>query len=47
MQLNGSNAGEEMTVSPDGTRVHLHRDVAGIDMDLGTVIVNPDPVPVA
>ena len=37
LQFNGSNAGEEMTVSPDGTRVHLHRNVAGIDMDLGTL----------
>jgi Ca2+-binding RTX toxin-like protein len=37
LQFNGSNIGEEMTVSANGDRVRFTRNVAGIVMDLGTI----------
>jgi predicted ester cyclase len=37
LQFNGSNIGEEMNVSPNGTRVRFTRNVANIVMDLGTL----------
>ena len=37
LQFNGSNIGEEMNVSPNGTRVRFTRNIANIVMDLGTL----------
>src|SRR6185436_6002805 len=37
LQFNGSNIGEEMTVSADGERARFTRNVANIVMDLGTI----------
>jgi Ca2+-binding RTX toxin-like protein len=37
LQFNGSNAGEEMTVSANGPRVRFTRNIANIAMDLGTL----------
>src|SRR3954454_17638905 len=37
LQFNGSNIGEELNVSPNGTRVRFTRNVAAIAMDLGTL----------
>jgi Ca2+-binding RTX toxin-like protein len=37
LQFNGSNIGEEMNVSANGARVRFTRNVAAINMDLGTI----------
>ncbi|HEX4625560.1 MAG TPA: calcium-binding protein [Solirubrobacteraceae bacterium] len=37
LQFNASNAAENITVTPNGSRATLHRDVAAITMDLGTL----------
>lgn len=37
LQFNGSNAGEQMSVSANGSRVRFTRDVANIVMDLGGI----------
>ncbi len=37
LQFNGSNAGEKVDVTANGTRALLHRDVANISMDLNGV----------
>jgi Ca2+-binding RTX toxin-like protein len=35
--FNGSNAGEKMTISANGSRVRLFRDVANVTMDLNSI----------
>jgi Ca2+-binding RTX toxin-like protein len=37
LAFHGSNIGEQITLSANGARALLHRDVAAIDMDLGTI----------
>jgi Ca2+-binding RTX toxin-like protein len=37
LAFNGSNIGERIDVTASGSRVHLHRDVAAIDMDFAGV----------
>jgi hypothetical protein len=37
LQFNGSNAGETIDITPNGSRATLFRNVAGVTMDLGTL----------